>query len=99
MTFLGEEDRVRHRRVVEFLGVMVFLHPESAEAAVRRFMRWIGGRYPALITLDAIDRDDHRLRVLVDSDGNLGLRGLAGDEKHQTGKSNKEGTHFTSGLR
>jgi hypothetical protein len=97
MTDLGEEDRVRHRRVVELLGEMVFLHSERPEAAVRRFMRWIAGRDRPLVALDAVNRDGHRLRVLVDGDGNLGLR-AAGGEKHQTRTSNQEGTHFTFGL-
>jgi hypothetical protein len=37
------------------------------------------------------------LRILVDGDGDFGLRG-AGGEQHQTDESNEEGTHFTFGL-
>src|SRR6202022_4275395 len=89
---LGEENRVRHRRVVEFLGVVVFLHPEGAEVAVRRLVgRNAGGDRPVVV-LDAVDRDGHLLRILVDGDGDIGLRG-AGGEQHQAGKSNDEGTH------
>ena len=63
---LGEEDRVRHRRVVELLGVVVFLHAEGAEGAVRRLVRGIAGGNRPLVALDAVDRDGHQLRVLVD---------------------------------
>src|SRR5258705_8657758 len=87
MADLGEEDRMRHRRVVEFLRIMVLLHPEGAEAAVRRLVgRNAGGDRP-VVALDAVDRDGHLLRVLVDGDGDTGLRG-AGGEEHQTGESN-----------
>src|SRR5438270_2653288 len=99
MADLGEEDRVRHRRVVEFLGVVVFLHPEGAEAAARRLVgRNAGGDRP-VVALDAIDRDGHLLRILVDGDGDIRLRG-AGGEQRQASESNEEGTHFTlaSGL-
>src|SRR5579862_8541119 len=98
MADLGEEDRVRHRRVVEFLGVVVFLHAEGPEAAVRRLVRGIAGRNRPLIALGAVDRDGHQLRILVDEDGDVGLRG-AGGEQHQAGESNEEGTHLTLGLR
>ena len=50
-----------------------------------------------MITLDAVDGDGHQLCILVDGDGDLGLRG-AGGEQHQAGESNEEGTHFTLGL-
>ncbi len=94
---LGEEDRVRHRRVIEFLGEVVFLHAEGAEAAVRRLARWNAGRNRPLIAHGAVDRDGHQLRILVDGDVDFGLRG-AGGEQHQAGDSNEEGTHFTLGL-
>src|ERR1700761_6884374 len=90
---LGEEDRVRHRRVVEFLGVVIFLHPEGLEGTVRRLVRGIAGRDRPLVALDAVDRDGHHLRILVDGDGDFGLRG-AGGEQHQTGNGNEEGTHL-----
>src|ERR1700682_4429137 len=98
MTDLGEEDRMRHRRVVEFLGVVVFLHAEGAEAAVRRLVRRIAGRDRPLVALDAVDRDGQQLRTLVDGDGDLGLCG-AGGEQHQSSNSNVEGTHLTYSLR
>jgi ketosteroid isomerase-like protein len=47
-----------------------------------------------VVALDAVDRDGHQLGVLVDGDGDIGLRG-AGGEQHQTGESYEEGTHFT----
>ena len=98
MADLGEEDRVRHRRVVEFLGVVVFLHPEGAEAAARRLVgRNAGGDRP-VVALDAVDRDGHLLRILVDGDGDIGLGG-AGGEQHQASESNEEGTHLTLASR
>jgi hypothetical protein len=60
-------------------------------------MRRIAGRDRPLIARDAVDRDGHHLRILVDGDGDFGLRG-AGGEQHQTGNGNEEGTHFTYGL-
>ena len=50
-----------------------------------------------MITLDAVDGDGHLLIILVDGDGDLGLRG-AGGEQRQGGDSNEERTHFTFGL-
>src|SRR5436309_14267818 len=98
MADLGEEDRVRHRRVVEFLGVVVFRHPGGAEAAARRLVgRNAGGDRP-VVALDAIDRDGHLLRILVDGDGDIRLRG-AGGEQRQASESNEEGTHFTLASR
>src|SRR5258708_12360719 len=94
MADLGEEDRMRHRRVVEFLRKMVFLHPEGAEAAVRRLVgRNAGGDRP-VVALDAVDRDGHLLRILVDGDGDIGLGG-AGGEQHQASETNEERTHLT----
>ena len=98
MPDLGEEDRMRHRRVVEFLGEVVGLHPEGAEGAVRSLVRRIAGRNRPFVSLDAVDRDGHHLIVLVDGDFDFGLGG-AGREQHQTGNGNEEGTHFTFGLR
>ncbi len=47
-----------------------------------------------MVALDAVDRDGHLLRILVDDDGDIGL-GRAGGEQHQAGESNGETTHFT----
>src|SRR5258708_28660938 len=93
VAYLGEEERVRHRRVVEFLGVVVFLHAEGAEAAVRRLVGGNAGGYRPLIALDAVDRDGHQLRILVDGDGDFGLCRACG-EQHQTGECNQEATTF-----
>ncbi|MHC2429531.1 hypothetical protein ACVIST_006276 [Bradyrhizobium elkanii] len=94
---LGEEDRVRHRRVVEFLGIVILFHAEGAEAAVRRFARRDAGRDRPVIARDAVDRDGHLLVVLVDGDIDLGLCG-AGGEEHHGRERNEERTHFTFGL-
>ena len=59
----------------------------------------IAGRDRPVIALDAVDRDGHHLVVLVDGDGDVGLRGAGGGEQHQTGESNEEGTHLNFGLR
>jgi len=54
----------------------------------------VTGRDRPLIAFNAVDGDGHQLRIFVDSDGDLGLGGVAG-EQHQAGESNEEGTHFT----
>ena len=87
VTDLGEEDRVRHRRVVEFLGVVILLHAEGAKRAVRRLARRDAGRHRPVIARDAVDGDGHLLIVLVDGDLDLGLRG-ARAQKHQGRESN-----------
>src|SRR6266481_1088127 len=97
MADLGEEDRVRHRRVVEFLGVVVFLHAEGAEAAVRRLVRRKTGRDRPVVSLGAVDCDGHHLRILVDGDGDVGLRG-AGGAQYEACERNEEGAHFSSSL-
>jgi len=79
MAELGEEDGVRHRCVVEFLGEVVFLHPESPETAVRRLIGGQAAGHRPLVAIDAVDRDGHQLRVLVDGDGDFGLRSGAGE--------------------
>jgi len=94
---LGEEDRMRHRRVVEFLGIVILFHAEGTERAARRLARGDAGRHRPVVALDAVDGDGHLLIVLVDGDGDLGLRG-AGGEQHEPGEGNEEGTHFTYGL-
>jgi hypothetical protein len=48
-----------------------------------------------VIAVDAIDVDRHHLIVLVDCNGNFGLR-AAGGEHHETGDSNNKTTHVTS---
>ena len=79
------------------LEIVVLFHAEGAEAAVRRLVRGNAGRDRPVIALDAVDRDGHLLVVLVDGDGDFGLRG-AGGEQRQAGEGNEEGTHFTFGL-
>src|SRR4051794_27092647 len=96
MADLGEEDRVRHRRVVEFLGEVVFFHPEGPERAIRRLVRRVAGRDRPMIALHAVNRDGHQLFVLVNGDGDFGLSGAASER--QRGKSNDEGTHTGLGL-
>src|ERR1700731_2336982 len=98
MADLGEKKRMGHRCVVKFLGVVVFLHSEGAERTVRRLMRRIAGRDRPLIARDAVHRDGHHLRVLVNGDGDFGLRG-AGGEQHKASDSNDKGAHLTFGLR
>src|SRR5664279_1746222 len=83
VTFPGEEDRMRHWRVVEFLGEMIRLHPEGAEGSVRRLMRRIAGRDRPVVALDAVDRDGHHLIVLVDGNGDFGLGAAGGCEQHE----------------
>src|SRR5918992_305468 len=97
MADLGEKDRMRHRRVVEFLGVMVLFHPEGAEAAVRSLIGGKTRRHRPAVTLDAVDGDGHLLVVLVDCYGDFGLGGARGEQR-QGGDGNEEGTHFTFGL-
>jgi hypothetical protein len=50
-----------------------------------------------VIALDAVDRDGHRLVVLVDGNGDLGL-GCAAGKQRQGGDGNEERTHLTFGL-
>src|SRR5262249_18412417 len=90
---LGEEDRVRHWRVVELLGEVILLHAEGAETAVGRFAGRNAGRDRPVIACDAVDCDGHHLVVFVDGDGDTGLRGGTGEEC-QAGNGNEEGTHF-----
>src|SRR5258708_30740243 len=99
VTFPGEEDRMRHRRSVEFVGEMVRLHPESAEGSVRRLVRRVAGRDRPVVALDAVDRDGHHLIVLVDGDGDFGLGGAGGRKQHKAREGNEVGTHVNSGLR
>ena len=98
MPDLGEEDRVRHRRVVEFFGIVVLFHAEGAERPVWRLAGGDAGRDRPVVALDAVDGDRHDLRILVDGDCYIRLSG-GGGEQHQTSESSEEGTHFTFGLR
>jgi len=52
-----------------------------------------------VVALDPVDRDRHHLVVLVDGDGDLGLRGAGGGEQHEAREGNEVGTHVNSGLR
>src|SRR5215510_10999385 len=92
MADLGEEDRMRHRRVVEFLGEVVFLHPEGAERATWRLVGGNSGGDRPAIAHDLVDRDGHLLVILVDGDGDFGLG--AGGDQHQPGKGDEKGTHI-----
>src|SRR4029079_8201660 len=81
---LGEEDGVRHRRVVPLLGVVILLHPESLEATVRcRTTSASRGDRPGP-ACRTVDADGHALRCLVDRDQDLGVgsrRGKRGNER------------------
>ena len=57
VTIQIEEDRMRHRRIVPFLGVMVGIHAVRFEAATRRVIAGPPGRDRPDVTLRAIDRD------------------------------------------
>src|SRR5690242_21549441 len=57
-----EEDRVRHRRIVPFLGVMVSVHAVRLEVAAWRVIAGTTGRDRPDVTLRAVDRDRHLLR-------------------------------------
>src|SRR4029078_10448445 len=82
MTSLCKEDRVRHRSIVELLGVVILLHPESAKAPNWRLMGGKAGRYRPVVTRNSVDLNRHPLRILVDSDGHLRLSGY-GDRKQK----------------
>jgi hypothetical protein len=66
MADLGEEDRMRHRRVVN----------SSENPSIRkvwneppRLARGDAGRHRPVVARDAVDGDGHLLVVLVDGDG------------------------------
>ena len=50
MTSLCKEDRVRHRSIVEFFGVVILLHPESAKAIGSEYLR----QYPQDANVDVL---------------------------------------------
>src|SRR5262245_8804835 len=60
-----EEDRMRHRRIVPFLGVMVGVHAVRLERAARRGIAGPPGRDRPDIALRAIDRDRRALLSMV----------------------------------
>src|SRR6516225_4380333 len=72
-----EEDRVRHWRIVAFLGVVVGVHAVRLEGAARRVVAGAPGRDWPDITLRTIDSDRHLLRALVDCDEDASLAGAA----------------------
>jgi len=57
-------------------------------------VRRIAGRDRPAIALDAVDRDGHHLRILVDGDVDFGLGRVRG-KQHQTQNCNEKGTHVT----
>ena len=93
---LGEEDRVRHRRIVPFPGEMGLLHPERAIAAIRRIVAGDPGRdWPRVADLP-IDRDAHALGVLVDGDEKVGprrqRRGCQNETRGEEGQAQAHGS-------
>ncbi len=78
---LGDEDRVRHRRVVPFARVMIFHHAEWLEVAGRRVVAVAAGRYRPGVAVLAVDGDRHFLRRLVDDDHNIGVSSLSQCER------------------
>ena len=88
-----EEDRMRHRRIVPFLGQMVGVHAVRPKRAVRRVVTRAAGRYRPDVALRPVDSDAHGLRVLVDIDHDFGIGGRAktGREHH----AERGGKHVT----
>jgi hypothetical protein len=88
-----EEDRMRHRCIVPFLGQMVGVHAVRLKRPVGRVIARAAGRYRPNVALRAIDRDAHGLRVLVDIDRDFGAsrRGKAGREHY----AERGGTHVS----
>lgn len=60
VSFAGEGNRMRHGRVVAFLGIVIDLHPEGARGPARRVITCRAGR----------DRRD-KLHFPVDCHGRL----------------------------
>src|ERR1700683_1642621 len=88
-----EEDRMRHWRIVPFLGQMVGVHAVRPERAVRRVVARAAGRYRPNVALRAIDRDTHGLGVLVDIDHDFGA-----GRRVETGReyyAERGGTHVS----
>ena len=77
----GEEDGMRHRRVVPLPREMLLLHAEGGVAAARGVVAAAAGRDRPGPAHRAVDRDRHALRRLVDGDENCRIGGRRrGDE-------------------
>src|SRR3979411_3242378 len=74
VTELGEEDRMRHRGLVELLREMVRLHAERLKLAARGLAARAARRYTPIPARLAVDRYGHTLVGLVDRDENVGVR-------------------------
>src|ERR1017187_4142232 len=64
----SEENRMRHRCVVPFFGIMVRLHTKSGERARRRGMADATGRNRPSIECLSITRDGHMLGPFINFD-------------------------------
>src|SRR5262249_11902282 len=92
MTYLGEEDRVRHWRVVPFPGEMRSLHAEGlVGAGGRGVAAGARGNRPAP-ALPAADGYGHPLCRLVDRDQNRSLRGRASNCEARDNRKREQGS-------
>ena len=89
VAFLGEKDRVGHRRVVPLLAEMVLFHAERRERAGRRVVPGDAGRHRPGVEVRAVGRDGHLLGALVDLDQQVGM---GRRERQRGGKGNERGS-------
>ena len=88
---IGTKLAIASALCILLVGLMIFSQM-TGNAAVRKANE--SAIAQQTVARDAIDRDGHHLRILVDGDRDIGLSSAA-REQHQTSKSNEEGTHFT----
>ena len=99
VTDLGEEDRIRHRRIVPLPRKVVTFHTEWLEFPRRGIIARSSSRYRPGVAVFAVDRDGHLLRGFVDDDHDIGARGLCErerDERRGEGENKTVETHVNT---